>query len=157
MEARMKNISKLLLTSFICLGVTAFLTGCNSTSQTNEKGPSKILFTDDYGNGNLTFDLDIYSIDIEAGTTLGKVFNASDIKLSKNGSKSVSVNNKLNAYSCYQIVITPKNGSGVVYRSGSASYDFHYKNVFLASPGQNIKMKLEDFYNNSYYFKLSQI
>ena len=77
----MKNISKLLLTSFICLGVTASLTGCNSTSQTNEKGPSKILFTDDYGNGNLTFDLDIYSIDIEAGTTLEKVFNASDIKL----------------------------------------------------------------------------
>ena len=153
----MKYTVYLSLTSFIYLGFTASLTCCYSTSQTNEKGPSKILFTDDYGNGNLTFDLDIYSIDIEAGTTLEKVFNASDIKLSKNGSKSVSVDNKLNAYSCYQIVITPKNGSGVVYRSGSASYDFHYKNVFLASPGQNIKMKLEDFYNNSYYFKLSQI
>lgn len=157
MEARMKKISKLLLTSFICIGVTAFLTSCNSTSQSNEKGPSKILFTDDYGNGNFTFDLDIYSIDIDTGATLEKVFSASDIKLSKNGSKAVSVDNRLNAYSFYQIVITPKNDSGVVYRSGSASHDFHYKNVFLAPPGQNIKMKLEDFYNNSYYFKLCQI
>lgn len=153
----MKRLSKLLLTSVICFGVTAFFTGCNSTSQTDEKGPSKIVITDEYGNGGLTFDMDIYLIDIDAGTLGEKVFSAGDIKLSKNGSKSISVNDKLRAFSYYQIVLTPKSDAGVVYRSGSASHDFHYKNVFLAPPGQNIKMKLEDFYNNSYYFKLCQM
>lgn len=153
----MRKLSNVLFTLAVCLGITAFFTGCNSTSLTDEKGPSKIVFSDEYGKGPVSFDLDIYLIDVDARVVGEKVLSVSDIKLSKSGSKSINVNSKLKAYSYYQIVITPKNEAGVVYRSGSASYDFYYKNVFMAPPGQNIKMKLEDFYNNSYYFKLCEI
>lgn len=153
----MKRLSNVLTVLTLCLGLTAFVTGCNSTSQSDERGPSKIVFSDEYGKGPVTFDLDIYLINIDARTVGEKVFSASDIKLSKNSSKSINMNGCLKAYSCYQIVITPKSDAGVVYRSGSASYDFYYKNVFMAPPGQNIKMKLEDFYNNSYYFKLNEM
>lgn len=153
---KMKRLSIFFLTLTLSFGIIVFFSGCNSTSLSNEKGPSRIIFSDASNKASINFDLTINKINIESGTT-EEVFCTSNVKLNRGSSKNVNVVGRLDAYSYYQVNITPENNARVVYRAGSASYDFFYKNVFMAPAGKNIKIKLEDFCNNTYYFKLEEI
>lgn len=154
----MKRFSKLFITLAVCLGLTAMFTSCSAIFDIAFNGPSKLVISDDIGEADVYVDIDIYEYDIYKNCRTAHVVSQSEVYLKRGSSKVINIYNKISTYGCYQVVIKTSNGRhSVSYTSGSGSYDYRHCNVFIASPGKNYKMRLVDYYNSGFYFRLDEI
>lgn len=154
----MKKFSKLFITLAVCLGLTALFTSCDVFFDAVFNGPSKIIISDDCGEADVYVDIDIYEYDTYNNCRTERVACQRDVYLKRYGTKSINVYDKVSSYGCYEIVIRTSNERhGIYYSTGSGSYDSRHSNVFLAMPGKNYKMRLVNYRNCDFYFKLDEV
>lgn len=150
-------MKKLFITLTVCLGLSALFTSCSAFFDIEFNSPAKLVISDEICEADVYIDIEVYEYNVSSNRRGNCVLSKNCVYLDRGSSKVYNIYNKLDFYSCYEVVInTSCSRSGVQYTEGSASYDYKHKNIFMAVPNTSYKMALVDYYNSDFYFKLDQ-
>lgn len=153
----MKKFNKLFITLAVCLGLSALFTSCSAFFDIAFNGPAKLVVSDDICEADVYIDIEVYEYNVSSNRRGNCVLSKKCVYLDRGSSKVYNICDKLDFYSCYEVVInTSYSRSGVQYTEGSASYDHKHKNIFMALPNNSYRMRLVNYYNSDFYFKLDQ-
>ena len=118
----MEQFKKLFITLAVCLGLSALFTSCRAFFDIEFNSPAKLVISDEICEADVYIDIEVYEYNVSSNRRGNCVLSKKCVYLDRGSSKVYNIYNKLDFYSCYEVVInTSCSRSGVQYTEGSAS------------------------------------
>lgn len=98
-------MKKLFITLTVCLGLSALFTSCSAFFDIEFNSPAKLVISDEICEADVYIDIEVYEYNVSSNRRGNCVLSKNCVYLDRGSSKVYNIYNKLDFYSCYEVVI----------------------------------------------------